>query len=105
MAEDPTIAETGAYALSVPVTLEHFDGRRTETLAIISELAETPSQLEATYSDSGTVARVLVPSDLDGVEFLRRGTDRWRVLFQEARLPAYWRPGDRETHFMQLIPA
>ena len=49
---NPVLAESGDFALSIPVTLTHYGGAVSTTRGVLGRLPQSPGQLEGSYSDS-----------------------------------------------------
>ena len=80
---NPVLAETGDFALSIPVTLTFYGGDTFVTRGVMGLLPQSPEQLEGTYSDSGRCAWVPDPERAERVEFLSAEGRHWRVLDSE----------------------
>ena len=88
MPANPVLAETGDFALSIPVTLEHYGGDVSQTRGTIGRLSQAPGQLEGGYSDSDWCCWCEPPSNTARVEFLTANSIRWRVLDTEDEVGA-----------------
>ena len=80
---NPVMAETGAFALSIPVTLEHYGGAVSVTRGVLGRLGQSPGQLEGSYSDSDWCCWCEPPASSARVEYLTANSIRWRVLDTE----------------------
>ena len=85
---NPVLAETGAFALSIPVTLEHYGGAVSETRGVLGRLGQSAGQLEGSFSDSDWCCWCEPPVSTTRVEYLTVGTTRWRVLDREDEIGA-----------------
>ena len=85
---NPVIAESGDFALSVPVALTHFDGSTSATRGVIGRLPQSPGQLEGSYSDSDWCCWCEPPANTERVEYLTANAIRWRVLDTEDEVGA-----------------
>ena len=80
---NPVLAESGDFALSIPVTLTHYGGAVSTTRGVIGRLPQSPGQLEGSYSDSDWCCWCEPPSNTAQVEYLTANSIRWRVLDTE----------------------
>ena len=80
---NPVLAETGDFALSIPVTLTHYGGAASTTRGVLGRLAQSPGQLEGSYSDSDWCCWCDPPANAARVEYLTANDTRWRVLDTE----------------------
>ena len=85
---NPVLAETGDFALSIPVTLTHYGGAVSETRGVLGRLAQSPGQLEGSFSDSDWCCWCEPPANTARVEYLTANSIRWRVLDTEPELGA-----------------
>ena len=101
------ISSSGVFSLSDEVVLAHAGGAESFTRAILSELATTPSQWTASFSNSGWTAWTLIDPKLRPVEFLTKTETgrRWRVLFQEDRTSSARDLTGKRTNFLHLVDA
>ena len=80
---NPVLAETGDFALSIPVTLTHYGGAVSSTRGTLAQMAQSPGQLEGSFSDSGWCCWCEPPANTTRVEYLMANSIRWRVLHDE----------------------
>ena len=80
---NPVIAEAGDFALSIAVTLTHFDGTVSTTRGVLGRLPQSPGQLEGSFSDSAWCCWCEPSSNSAKVEYLTANSIRWRVLDAE----------------------
>ena len=85
---NPVLAETGDFALSIPVTLEHYGGAVSETRGALGRLGQSPGQLEGSFSDSDWCCWCEPPESAARVEYLTAKGIRWRVLDTEDEVGA-----------------
>ena len=85
---NPVLAETGDFALSIPVKLEHFGGAISSVRGVLGRLPQSPGQLEGGYSDSDWCCWCDPPSNTTRVEYLTAHSIRWRVLDTEDEVGA-----------------
>ena len=85
---NPVLAETGDFALSIPVTLSFFGGATESVRGVLGRLSQSPGQLEGSYSDSDWCCWCDPPVSTRRVEYLTAGTTRWRVLDTEDEIGA-----------------
>ena len=85
---NPVISETGDFALSVPVTLQHYGGATSEVRGVIGRLKQSPGDLEGSFSDSDWCCWCTKPANQTRVEYLTANGQRWRVLDTEDEIGA-----------------
>ena len=85
---NPVIAESGDFALSIPVTLQHYGGAVSTTRGVLGRLPQSPGQLEGSYSDSDWCCWCNPPANTERVEYLTANSIRWRVLDTEDEVGA-----------------
>ena len=85
---NPVLAETGDFALSIPVTLTHYGGAVSTTRGVLGRLPQSPGQLEGSYSDSDWCCWCEPPANTERVEYLTANSIRWRVLDTEDEVGA-----------------
>ena len=85
---NPVIAESGDFALSIPVTLTHYGGAVSTTRGVLGRLPQSPGQLEGSFSDSDWCCWCEPPANTERVEYLTANSIRWRVLDTEDEVGA-----------------
>ena len=80
---NPVLAETGDFALSIPVTLTHYGGAVSTTRGVLSRMAQSPGELMGSFSDSAWCCWCEPPANTERVEYLMANSIRWRVLDTE----------------------
>ena len=85
---NPVLAEVGDFALSIAVTLTHFGGAVSQTRGVLGRLAQSPGQLDGSYSDSDWCCWCEAPANTARVEYLTADSIRWRVLDTEDEVGA-----------------
>ena len=77
---NPVLAETGDFALSIPVTLTFYGGATESVRGVLGRLSQSPGQLEGSYSDSDWCCWCEPPANTARVEYLTANGIRWRAV-------------------------